>query len=166
MSLITTLFLYMSIDNLADGDFIIWKLSKVKLCLIVHSQEILSLIWILYFSQRCKVIFPKWNSNWSKARNENKKSKKMTSVLLPLMKTYALLYLSSSFIQLLTVLFTQVTPQVFHSSLRINKSIVWLPFASFIPFISIQRFVCFFSNSTTSIKEIHSSTTVYIVSIF
>ena len=62
-------------------------------------------------SEQSNVIYTEWNSHWKKVEEASKKKRKPASIFKPLLYTFGLALLSSSFIQLLTVILTQISPQ-------------------------------------------------------
>ena len=67
-------------------------------------------LYDLHPSERCETNHGKWEANWNKLANQ-RYNKKAISVLKPVFKTFGWSYLVSSFIQLMSVLFNQASPQ-------------------------------------------------------
>ena len=64
-------------------------------------------------SEQANVIFSEWNRHWMKQEEARKRRRSQSpiSIFWPLLYTFGFSLLSSSFIQLLTVLITQISPQ-------------------------------------------------------
>ena len=67
-------------------------------------------LYDLNATERCANVSEKWMKNWNKLANK-RYSRKPVNVLLPMLQTFGLYYLLSSVLQLLSVLFNQLTPQ-------------------------------------------------------
>ena len=70
-------------------------------------------LWDLLPSEQANLLFLRWNKFWQKGIEEKieKRSREPVSILKPLMSTFGGQYLKSSFVQLMQVILTQISPK-------------------------------------------------------